>query len=55
MRLRPMRPAILDVSQTGRVVTVKAAPAGPQALQPGTEPVKEFQYKDGDKITPVEC
>jgi len=43
----------------GRVVNVKAAPATQAAvapgLQAGTEPVKECQYKDGDKVIPVEC
>ncbi len=39
----------------GRVVSIKAAPAAGAPLQPGTEPVKECQYKDGDKVIPVEC
>ena len=41
---------------TGRVVNVKAAPtAAAPDFEPGAEPVKECQYKDGDKVIPVEC
>jgi hypothetical protein len=45
-----------NAASAGRAVSVKAAPAAaPERLRPGTDPVKECQYKDGDKVIPVEC
>jgi hypothetical protein len=38
------------------VMTAPSAPGTAASLpQPGTEPVKDCLYKDGDKVIPVEC
>lgn len=40
------------------VVGIQAAPAAPPApapLKAGPEPAKDCQYKDGDRMIPVEC